>query len=71
MFDSLMARAARTAERRAQEHARRLAAALEAGLPADVAVALEAGGVRLSGRALVRRLVLGSALGWMIKGLVR
>jgi hypothetical protein len=71
MFDSLMARVARTAERRTQEHARRLAAALEAGLPDDVAVDLGAGGVRLSGRALARRLVLGSALRWTIKGLMR
>lgn len=67
MFETLMARAQSAADRRAEAQVRRLAAALEEALPADVAVAIEADGVRLSGRALGRRL----ALEWTMTGLVR
>lgn len=71
MFESLMTRAARVAERRAAAQARRIATALEAALPGDVRVAAEAQGVRLSGRALGRRLALDPALKWTLAGLIR
>jgi hypothetical protein len=71
MFDSLIARAGRAAERRAAERARLLAAALAGALPGDIAVAEDADGVRLMGRALKRRLALDPALKWTIVGLIR
>ena len=71
MFESLMARAAHAADRRAAEQARRLAAEFAAAVPGDVGVAAVADGVRLSGRALKRRLAIDQALKWTIQGLIR
>ena len=71
MFESLMARIARGAERHAAAQALGLAAALEEELPRDIEVALAADGVRLSGRALRRRLALDPALRWTIRELIR
>lgn len=71
MFEPLTARAARAAERRARERAAALAEEIRAVLPGDIRVEAEAQGVRLSGRALRRRLALDSALRWTLLGLTR
>lgn len=71
MFELLTARAARAAERRAGEQAHRLAAEIGAAMPGDVKVAEDEEGVRLSGRALRRRLTLDPALKWTMTRLIR
>lgn len=71
MFESLMARAGRAADRYAAEQARRLAAALDEDLPSDIGIAVERDGVRLSGRALRQRLALDPALRWTIRESIR
>ena len=71
MFETLTARAAARAEARAAEQARRLAARLDQDLPGGVRVEADAQGVRLTGRALRRRLALDPALKWMIAELIR
>lgn len=71
MFEPLTARAARAAERRARERAAALAGEIRAALPSDIRVEAEAQGVRLSGRALRRRMALDSALRWTLSGLTR
>jgi hypothetical protein len=71
MFEALTAGAARAAQRRAQERAQRLAAEMGAAMPSDIEVAADERGVRLSGRALRRRLALDPALKWTLRGLVR
>jgi hypothetical protein len=68
MFETLEARAARTAERRAKARAQALADAFGAALPKDIRVEADAEGVRLSGRALGRRRALDPALRWTIAG---
>lgn len=71
MFETLMARAARAAERRAADRAQRIAGRLADALPDDVRVATDGNGVRLSGRALGRRLARDPALRWAIAELIR
>ena len=71
MFEALTARAARTAERRADAHKSRFTQRLEASLPGDMGVEAGAEGVRLSGRALKRRLALDPALRWIMAELIR
>lgn len=71
MFEALIARAGRSAERRAAELARQIAGRLDDGLPADVSVEADGSDVRLSGRALKRRLMLDPALKWTLARLTR
>jgi len=71
MFERLKARLEREAERRAARQARRIAAALAEALPDDVRVAADEQGVRLSGRALLRRLALEPELKWTMMELIR
>ena len=66
MFETLVDRARWRGEARAQAAARRIAEAAAAEAPRGVAVDASAGGVRLSGRGLGRRLVEEPALRWLI-----
>ena len=68
MFETLEARAARAAERRARERARALADAFGTALPEDIRAEAGAEGVRLSGPGLGRRRALDAALRWTIAG---
>jgi len=71
MFETLQARAARTAARRAGRHAAALADRMRAALPRDIEVEAQADGVRLSGPALSRRRALDGALRWTIAESIR
>lgn len=71
MFEALIARVRRVAERRAREKARLLAEALKAALPRDIHVEADEAGARLSGRALRRRLALDPALRWAMRRPIR
>ncbi|HVQ09366.1 MAG TPA: hypothetical protein VMS43_13115 [Allosphingosinicella sp.] len=71
MFETLEARAARAAARHARMRAAALADEMRAALPADIEVAADEKGVRLSGPALGRRRALEAALRWTISGLGR
>jgi hypothetical protein len=68
MFETLEARAARAAARRARQRAARLAEELRVALPPDIEVEADVGGVRLSSPALRRRRALDAALRWTIAG---
>ncbi len=65
MFEELTARAARTGRDRAAARVREIAARLAAGVPPGIAVEQTPDGVRLSGRALLRRYALEPALRWL------
>jgi len=71
MFETLMARGARAAERLARDRAQRIAGRLADALPGDVRVATDGSGVQLSGRGLERRLARDPALRWAIAELIR
>jgi hypothetical protein len=71
MFETLEARAAQAAARRAGQRAAALADDMRAALPRDVRVAADDRGVRLAGPALGRRRALDDALRWTIAGLAR
>jgi hypothetical protein len=71
MFETLEARAARAAARRARMRAAALADEMRAALPAEIEVAADEKGVRLSGPAVGRRRALDAALRWTIAGLGR
>lgn len=71
MFETLEARAARAAARRARQRAAALADEMRAALPPDIRVEADLEGVRLSGPALGRRRALDAALRWTIAGTVR
>jgi hypothetical protein len=68
MFETLEARAARAAARRAKQRAAALADELRPALPSDIRVEADQEGVRLSGPALRRRRALDAALRWTIAG---
>jgi hypothetical protein len=70
-FEALMERAERLAEARARARRRALADRLADALPGGVRAEAEAGGVRLSGRNLRRRLALDNGLNWLIAGLIK
>ncbi len=71
MFKALMARSAARAEASAAVQTRRLAERLEQDLPADVRAEADVPGVRLTGRALKRRMALDPALRWIMAELIR
>jgi hypothetical protein len=71
MFETLMVRMARIAERRAAARAEEVAARLREELPGGVTAERVEGGVRLSGRALRRRPAIDQAIKWTIAGLGR
>ncbi|HEY1146526.1 MAG TPA: hypothetical protein VGE84_09325 [Allosphingosinicella sp.] len=66
MFERLLERTRRAAERRAEAEARALAERLDAELPPGIAARVEAEGVVLSGRAIARRFALEPELRWLI-----
>ena len=68
MFETLVARAARAAKRRADARAAALADEMRAALPAEIKVEADEARVRLSGPALGRRRALEAALRWTIAG---
>jgi hypothetical protein len=67
MFERLIARVERLARARARARSLELADALQKGLQAEA----EAGGVRLSGRGLRRRIALDPRLGQLIAGVLK
>jgi hypothetical protein len=68
MFETLEARMARAATRRAGRRAAALAEEIRAALPQEIRVEADVAGVRLSGPALRRRRALEAALRWTIAG---
>ncbi|HEV7661071.1 MAG TPA: hypothetical protein VGO55_14630 [Allosphingosinicella sp.] len=68
MFETLEARAARAATRRARQRAAALADEMRAALPPDIKVEADRESVRLSGLVLGRRRALDAALRWTIAG---
>lgn len=68
MFETLVARAARAAKRRADARAAALADEMRATLPAGIKIEADEAGVRLSGPALGRRRALEAAVRWTIAG---
>jgi len=71
MFESLMERAKRAAERRAAARALGLAEALVERISGDVEIAAGADGLRLSGPSLKRRLTLDPRFRWALAGWLR
>ncbi len=65
MFELLMDRISRTAERRRRERIEALAERMQAAAPLGIAIEPAAEGVRLSGRGLKRRFALEPALRWL------
>jgi hypothetical protein len=65
IFERIEARVVRAARRRAAERADQLAERLGTELPRGVSATRVAGGVRLSGPGLARRLSLDPALRWI------
>jgi hypothetical protein len=70
MFERLLERAGRAAERRAGAKARALAERLGDKLPPGIEARAEAEGVVLSGRAIARRFALEPGLRWLIGRLI-
>ena len=68
MFDALIALATKLAQRRAAARRQALCAELAEGLPAGVRAESVRDGVRLSGRALQKRLARDRALASLIAG---
>lgn len=68
MFETLEARAARAAARRARQRGAALAEEMRAALPPEIKVEADQESVRLSGPALRRRRALEAALRWTIAG---
>ena len=71
MFERMAALAEARAQAHAAEQRRRLAERLAERLPAGVHAEAVERGVRLSGRALSRRLALDSGLRWLAAELTR
>ena len=71
MFEAFEARAARAAEGRAEARTDRLAEALRALLPPDVAIETIEEGVLLSGPGFGRRVMLDASLRWTLAGLLK
>ena len=67
MFGRLTERARLLAKKRAEQAARRIAAAAAEAAPAGVKVEQAADGVRLSGRDLGQRMLREPALRWLIE----
>ena len=65
MFERMVERATRQAERRAKAHVIELTQRFRAELPGGITAEAAEGGVRLMGRNLRRRLALEPALRWM------
>lgn len=70
MFERLLERAGRAAERRAGAEARTLAERIGDELPPGIKAHVEAEGVVLSGRAIARRFALEPGLRWLIGRLI-
>jgi hypothetical protein len=66
MFERMIARAERAAAARARLAIRSLAERLRSETPQGMKITEEPGGIRLSGRALRRRLALDPVLRWLI-----
>lgn len=71
MFETLTARIAELARRKAEARASILVEALREVLPREIAITAVDQGVRLAGRGLSRRFALDSSLRWTIAGLIR
>lgn len=71
MFEALTERAARLAQARAEARRRDLCIALADGLPPGLRAEEVAAGVRISGRALRRRLARDRALAASIAGVLK
>ena len=66
MLERVIARVERAAAARARSAIRRLAERIRDESPSGIQATEEAGGIRLSGRALRRRFALDPALRWLI-----
>ena len=71
MFETLLNRVARTAERRARTRTTELTGQLERELPSGIDATSTCGGARLAGRGLKRCFWINPVMRWMIIGLVK
>lgn len=67
MFERLVSKVEARAEQRAEVAALVLTDRMRAELPRDIQVEAVRGGVRLSGRGLMRRFALDAALRWLLR----
>lgn len=65
MFEEFSKRVEQTVRRRAKMRASELAAGMRSEVPRGIEVEVVGGGVRLSGRGLLRRFLLDPTLRWL------